>query len=92
MNLLPSTLLYVLAVTTLVPYAAAQPLRHISGKGSGASAIDAVSVLSVCFILMSILLTSPSGREPPPPPQKNIVVSDAVGSDTSIDRVSVSGA
>ena len=91
MNILSSTLLYVLAATTLVPYAAAQSLRHSSGKGSDASAIDAVSVLSVCFILMSILLTSPSDRGLPSP-RKNVAVSDAAGSDTSIDTVSVSGA
>ena len=75
MNLLPSILLYVLAVATLVPYAAAQPLRHSSSKGFDASGIDAVSVLSACFILMSSLLTSSSDHEPCPPPLRRMLLS-----------------
>jgi len=59
MNILPAAV-FVLAATTLLPYAAAQPLRHGSGTGSDASGISAK------FIAVSDAVAVPLGGTEPP--------------------------
>lgn len=58
MNILQTV--FVLAATTLLPYAAAQPLRHGSGTGSDASGIGSK------FIAVSDAVAEPLGGPDPP--------------------------